>query len=56
MDAAMRLATAVMSWVLSGLVLTMMSSGSFGAPVRIEIHGVVKSAGTVHIALKKLGQ
>ncbi len=47
----MRLATAVMSWMLSGLVLTMMSSGSFGAPVRIEIHGVVKSAGTVHIAL-----
>jgi len=45
------LSTAITAWVLSGLVLTLISAGAFAAPVRIEIHGVVTSAGTVHIAL-----
>ncbi|HWI28876.1 MAG TPA: DUF2141 domain-containing protein [Stellaceae bacterium] len=38
-------------WVLSGLLLTLISAPAFAAPVRIEIQGVVKSAGTIHIAL-----
>jgi uncharacterized protein (DUF2141 family) len=50
---AVTLAIAIAAPVLSGLVLTLISTSAFGAPVRIEIHGVVKSAGTVHIALFK---
>ena len=46
-----RQATAITARVLSGLVLALISTGAVAAPVRIEIHGVVKSAGTVHIAL-----
>jgi uncharacterized protein (DUF2141 family) len=52
MDAARRRwAIAIMAWALSGLAPTLISTGAVAAPVRIEIHGVVKSAGTVHIAL-----
>jgi uncharacterized protein (DUF2141 family) len=52
MDAVRRgRVTAITAWALSGLLLTLMSTGAVAAPVRIEIHGVVKSAGTVHIAL-----
>lgn len=47
------MARAIIAWVLRGLVLTLISAPAFGAPVRIEIHGVVKSAGTIHIALFK---
>lgn len=32
-------------------MLALISTRAVAAPVRIEIHGVVKSAGTVHIAL-----
>jgi uncharacterized protein (DUF2141 family) len=32
-------------------MLSLISIRALGAPVRIEIHGVVKSAGTIHIAL-----
>jgi len=39
------------AWILRALLLTLISAPAFAAPVRIEIHGVVKSAGTIHIAL-----
>ncbi|HZB93654.1 MAG TPA: DUF2141 domain-containing protein [Stellaceae bacterium] len=52
MDAVTRgLARGITASIASGLLLSLIARGACAAPVRIEIHGVVKSAGAIHIAL-----